>query len=127
MKPRVRWKSKLNSLVVLGALFLTSALATNCFSFGSSTENLPPLYLTIIVHNEEDTSRGTVPKANIPDYEFARGPVLHCHISSSVSNERLAIGELKPPIFSTSEAAYYTGGQSIGPAFTLGKELGKLG
>jgi len=61
--------------------FLTSALAIDCFSFASSTASLPPLYLTIVVHNEEDTSRGTVPKRNIPDYDgnesimnhFARG------------------------------------------------------
>jgi len=71
--------------VVLCVLFLASVLAIDCFAFGSDTENLPPLYLMIVVHNEEDTSRGgggaTVPKANIPDYDgneaimnhFARG------------------------------------------------------
>jgi len=32
-------------------------------------EDLPPLYLTIVVHNEEDTSRGVLPKAIIPDYD----------------------------------------------------------
>jgi len=79
MKPRICRGSKLCSLVVLCVLFLASALATNCFALGSDA--LPPLYLTIVVHNEEDTSRGTVPKRNIPDYDgnpcimnhFARG------------------------------------------------------
>jgi len=28
-----------------------------------------PLYLTIVIHNEEDMSRGVQPKANIPDYD----------------------------------------------------------
>jgi hypothetical protein len=32
-------------------------------------EELPPLYLTIVIHNEEDMSRGVVPKTNIPDYD----------------------------------------------------------
>jgi hypothetical protein len=32
-------------------------------------EGLPPLYLTVIVHNEEDVGKGTKPKPNIPDYD----------------------------------------------------------
>jgi len=32
-------------------------------------EGLSPLYLTIVVHNEEDTSRGVLPKTQIPDYD----------------------------------------------------------
>ncbi len=69
MKLRICRGSKLHPLAILCVLFLASALVTNCFAFGSSTEHLPALYLTIVVHNEEDTSRGTVPKANIPDYD----------------------------------------------------------
>lgn len=48
MKPRIRRGSKLCPFVVLCVLFLTSALAIDCFAFGSET--LPPLYLTIVVH-----------------------------------------------------------------------------
>jgi len=33
------------------------------------SDDLPPLYLTIVIHNEEDMSRGVLPKANIPDYD----------------------------------------------------------
>lgn len=57
------------ALAVLCVLFLTSVLTIEFFAFGSDIQNLPPLYLTIVVHNEEDTSRGTVPKRNIPDYD----------------------------------------------------------
>ena len=67
MKPWICRKSRLCPLAVLCVLLLTSAFAIDCFAFGPET--LPPLYLTIIVHNEEDTSRGTVPKRNIPDYD----------------------------------------------------------
>jgi len=67
MKPRIYRGSRLHALVVLCVLFLTSAFAIGCFAFESET--LPPLFLTIVIHNEEDTSRGTVPKANIPDYD----------------------------------------------------------
>jgi len=81
MKPRICRGFKLCPLAVLCVLLLTSVLAIGYVAFASDTESLPPLYLTIIVHNEEDMSRGTVPKANIPDYDgneaimnhFARG------------------------------------------------------
>jgi len=38
-------------------------------SLGQTAETERPLYLTIVVHNEEDTSRGAVPKEQIPDYD----------------------------------------------------------
>ncbi len=69
MKPRVCRGSKLCVIAVLCVLFLASSVVIACFASGFDTENLPPLYLTIIVHNEEDMRRGTVPKANIPDYD----------------------------------------------------------
>ena len=51
-------------LVVAGlALLLVGSAAP------VSSEDLPPLYLTIVVHTEEDLSRGVLPKANIPDYD----------------------------------------------------------
>lgn len=37
----------------------------------------PPLYLTIIVHNEEDVSQGTSPKPFIPDYDGDEALMLH--------------------------------------------------
>gem|GEM_PF-4832365 len=71
------------SLVVVCVFFLVSALAIELFSFASNAETFPPLYLTIVIHNEEDMSRGTVPKRNIPNYNgneaimnhFARGVI----------------------------------------------------
>lgn len=47
-------------------IFIT---ATLCACWIEVAEDLPPLYLTIIVHTEEDMGRGVVPKANIPDYD----------------------------------------------------------
>jgi hypothetical protein len=35
----------------------------------ATKQSSPPLYLTVIVHSEEDVSNGTRPKANIPDYD----------------------------------------------------------
>jgi hypothetical protein len=50
-----------------------AAIALLLFSGGSAwcdaAEDLPPLYVTIVIHNEEDVSRGIVPKASIPDYD----------------------------------------------------------
>jgi len=43
----------------------------------SSEQPLPPLYLTIIVHNEEDMQDGTQPKDHIPDYDGDEGLMLH--------------------------------------------------
>jgi flavin reductase (DIM6/NTAB) family NADH-FMN oxidoreductase RutF len=38
-------------------------------------------------------------------------------------NGRPSIEKLRPPIFSTGEAAYYAVGDPLGPAFEMGKEL----
>ena len=48
MITRISRSPKLCSLVVLCVLFLTPALVIE--SFGSDSETLPPLYLTIVVH-----------------------------------------------------------------------------
>jgi len=50
MKSQIGRGSKLCPLVVLCVLSLTLAFAIDCFAFGSSAENLSPLYLTIVVH-----------------------------------------------------------------------------
>jgi len=34
-----------------------------------ASDDLPPLYLTIIIHTEEDMARGVAPKTSIPDYD----------------------------------------------------------
>jgi hypothetical protein len=39
--------------------------------------NFPPLYLTIIIHNEEDMQAGTQPKEHIPDYDGDEVLLLH--------------------------------------------------
>lgn len=49
--------------VCLAVLFVGIA------TFVAAADVLPPLYLTIIIHNEEDMSRGVIPKTNIPDYD----------------------------------------------------------
>jgi hypothetical protein len=38
---------------------------------------LPPLYITIIIHNEEDMQEGTQPKDQIPDYDGDETLMLH--------------------------------------------------
>jgi len=52
-------------LIVAGLIIGALALVLP----GGAQEALPPLYLTIVIHNEEDMSRGVLPKANIPDYD----------------------------------------------------------
>jgi hypothetical protein len=42
-----------------------------------SLQGKPPLYLTIIVHNEEDVHKGTQPKSSIPDYDGDEALMLH--------------------------------------------------
>jgi len=44
--------------------------------------DLAPLYLTIVVHNEEDVSRGVAPKASIPDYNGS--PELMSHFADAM-------------------------------------------
>jgi len=51
------------------ALIILAAFSAVCSSQGGVEEQLPPLYVTIIVHSEEDLSRGVLPKSNIPDYD----------------------------------------------------------
>ena len=59
--------------IVAGVALVLAGVALLCRGFASTSaradEELPPLYLTIVVHNEEDTSRGAIPKVNIPDYD----------------------------------------------------------
>jgi len=57
--------------LLLGAAVLLGPAAA-FWEGGSSVAQrveIPPLYVTIVVHNEEDTSRGVLPKAQIPDYD----------------------------------------------------------
>ena len=56
---------RLAGTAVLGGLLV----AFGIIGVTQSAEDLPPLYLTIVLHNEEDMSRGVVPKASIPDYD----------------------------------------------------------
>lgn len=44
-------------------------LAMACTWWMATADDLPPLYLTIVIHTEEDMGRGVVPKAGIPDYD----------------------------------------------------------
>ena len=55
-------------LSVLLAL-LIAGLQAGAVGGKSPGYQLPPLYLSIVVHSEEDVSGGVDPKANIPDYD----------------------------------------------------------
>jgi len=50
--------------------FVGLALAISACAFGRScADDLPPLYVTLVIHTEEDLGGGTVPKPSIPDYD----------------------------------------------------------
>ena len=51
------------------AVVCLCVLILSIFLLPVIADDLPTLYLTIVIHNEEDMSRGTIPKANIPDYD----------------------------------------------------------
>ena len=52
-------------------LLLAVLVVAGCAEAASEMENPPdaPLLVTLVIHTEEDMSRGVVPKANIPDYD----------------------------------------------------------
>jgi len=60
------------SVVALALLMLAGLTRT-----AARSEDLPPLYITLVIHNEEDMSRGLLPKANIPDYDGDEGLMHH--------------------------------------------------
>ena len=65
-------------IVLLGAVCAASLAFLPSVGAGVvDEEDAPPLYLTIVVHNEEDTSRGVVPKASIPDYDGSAETMRH--------------------------------------------------
>jgi len=53
------------------------------------------------------------------------GEILDVKADESILNdsERPSIRKLNPPIFSTGEASYFDIGQSLGAAFSIGKEI----
>jgi len=62
-----------NGSAIIATLSLLAVVAVLGVSQPGGSEQpddgLPPLYLTIVIHNEEDTHGGGAPKANIPDYD----------------------------------------------------------
>ncbi|MBU1050275.1 hypothetical protein KKG90_09670 [Candidatus Bipolaricaulota bacterium] len=48
---------------------ILSLVACCCDNWVVDADDLPPLYLTIVIHTEEDTAQGVFPKANIPNYD----------------------------------------------------------
>ena len=62
---------------VIIAILLVICAGTDLTQGQTEYDELPPLYLTIIVHNEEDLSRGVLPKANIPDYDGDEAVMQH--------------------------------------------------
>ncbi len=76
------------------AIFLLIALPAISFSLVATAadgDDLPPLYLTIVIHNEEDMSRGVVPKANIPDYDGDEA-LMHHFAAAMRAFARMATG-----------------------------------
>ena len=71
-RPSPRW---LLTLLLLLSIILS--LGAACVA-----QDDRPLYLTIIIHNEEDRSRGVLPKANIPDYDG--DPALMAHFADAM-------------------------------------------
>lgn len=62
------WRLRLQRAACIALLFLFALGVVN-LARAEDAAVLPPLYLTLIVHNEEDLSRGVLPKLNIPDYD----------------------------------------------------------
>jgi flavin reductase (DIM6/NTAB) family NADH-FMN oxidoreductase RutF len=56
------------------------------------------------------------------------GEIRDVKAEESILNEkgRPSIEKLSPPIFSVGEAAYYAVGAPLGPAFTIGKDVGDI-
>lgn len=69
IKRGIPWQWALLAMMTSAVLALVAAQAAPGSNGPQTQDDLPPLYLTIIVHNEEDMSQGTVPKLQIPDYD----------------------------------------------------------
>jgi len=78
--------SKLRRSIAVLLLFLLITLGCNASvtptAPPSQTEErqpraLPPLYLTVVIHTEEDVSQGSTPKPFIPDYDGDEALLLH--------------------------------------------------
>ena len=66
----------MNKLIVL--LILITIIPSGCIqSNDESNTEKPPLYLTIIIHTEEDMHGGEIPKSQIPDYDGNETLLLH--------------------------------------------------
>ena len=63
-----RWAAPGISAAILVALLAILGIADPSVSPGTD-QDIPPLYLTLVIHNEEDMSRGVLPKTQIPDYD----------------------------------------------------------
>ena len=55
--------------IPISAVALALALLVDMPPIAARGETLPPLYVTLVIHTEEDMSRGVLPKVNIPDYD----------------------------------------------------------
>ena len=91
MRSRRRPTSAHVAVLVSAGLALTGAAVLCGTTLADTGEDLPPLYLTIVVHNEEDTSRGAIPKANIPDYD-GNEALMHHFAEAMRTFARMAVG-----------------------------------
>jgi len=73
-------KVKMKKIVVL--LIILAIISAGCIQFDEESDSekpteKPPLYLTIIIHTEEDIHGGKIPKPFIPDYDHNETLLLH--------------------------------------------------
>jgi hypothetical protein len=69
IKRTMPWCRRCLAAAISTALALAAVQAAPDSGGFPAEDDLPPLYLTIIIHNEEDMSRSATPKAQIPDYD----------------------------------------------------------
>jgi len=86
----------------------------------SESRSLPPLYLTIVVHNEEDMQEGTQPKEHIPDYDGDEA--LMFHFSKSMRAFAEMASQHGAKINFGSDWTFSKGVEKFDPAFYLDLE-----
>lgn len=82
---------------------------------GDQVQTLPPLYLTIVIHTEEDIHKGTQPKPQIPDYDGDQ--VLMLHFTNALRNFAMMVNQHGAKINFGSDWTFSKGTQQFDPTF----------
>jgi len=69
IKREMRQRQTLLAVIISTLVALGTVQAASSSNGVQADDDLPPLYLTIVIHTEEDMSRDTIPKPRIPDYD----------------------------------------------------------